>query len=408
MYLQLAWRNLWRNRKRTTVILVAILIGVWSMIVLSAFAQGMLEGSVENAISTLTGHLQVHQKNFRDDPVIEHRMKQPEEVKKALQKTLPEGSAWSPRVRISGIVNNARYSSGVTIIGMEPEKEAAVSFIGRDAVIAGEYLSKDDRQGILVGQTFIENMETKLDRKVVVMTEDSEGEIASRAFTIKGIFRAEMENTEKRYVFVSKTAALEMLKLENALTEVAVLLPDREKAEPTAEALRQALPEETYSIDTWKQLLPLMRAYLNIFEGYLYLMYVVVFIAMGFGIVNTILMAVLERVREFGLFNALGMKARTIVKEVMLESFFLLVVGMILGNLIGFLSIYIWSLYGLDLTAFAEGSQFMGMTRVIYPRLELRDLAVANSVVLVLGLIVSLYPAIKATRFSPVETLTRL
>ncbi len=408
MYIQLAWRNLWRNPKRTSVIMLAILIGVWSMIILSAFAEGMLESSIENGISTLTGHIQIHHNDFRDDPVIEHRMESPAEVDGALREKLPEGSRWAMRVRVNGIANNARHSSGVTIIGIDPQQEAEVSFIGNDAMLTGSYLSADDRQGILVGKAFAENMETEQSKKVVLMTQDRSGEIASRAFRISGIFEAEMESTEERFVFVSKAAAQEMLQLDNGITEIAVMLPERRKVEQAAEDLRAALSPETYSVETWTELLPLLEAYLNVFDGYLYLMYVVVFIAMGFGIVNTILMAVLERVREFGLLNALGMKARSIVKEVMLESCFLLLLGMLLGNLLGFGSVYIWSFYGLDLTAFAEGSEFIGMSRIIYPVLNPQDLLIANLVVLVLGLVVSLYPAIKATRFNPVDTLTRL
>jgi ABC-type lipoprotein release transport system permease subunit len=407
MYFQLAWRNLWRNPKRTIVIMLAILIGVWSMIVVSAFSQGALESSIQNGISTLTGHLQIHQKDYRDDPVVEHSIQDPGTITNALNNTLPSGSVWSARVRINGVVNNARHSGGITLVGIDPEREAKVSFIGT-AVTQGTYLDPEDMQGILIGRALAEKFETGKGKKLVLMSQDTTGEIASRAFTIVGIFNADMESTEKQFVFVTKEAAQEMLQLGNAISEVAILLPDRQEVNRVAESLRETLSSDKYDVDTWQQLLPLLKTYLDVFKGYLYLMYIVVFIAMGFGIVNTILMAVMERIREFGLLNALGMKSRSIIKEVMIESFFLLVLGTGLGNLLGIFSIHAFSSNGIDLSAFAKGSEFWGMSRVIYPMVKIQNMIVANLVVLGLGVLVSLYPAVKATRFNPVDTLTRL
>jgi ABC-type antimicrobial peptide transport system permease subunit len=131
----------------------------------------------------------------------------------------------------------------------------------------------------------------------------------------------------------------------------------------------------------------------------------VVFIAMGFGIVNTTLMAVFERIREFGLFKALGMKPRWIIQEVIIESFFLLILGMIIGNALGFLSVLALSVHGIDLSALAAGTEYWGMSRIIYPSIIGQDVIMANLVVFFLGLVVSLYPAMKAARFTPVEAL---
>jgi ABC-type antimicrobial peptide transport system permease subunit len=138
----------------------------------------------------------------------------------------------------------------------------------------------------------------------------------------------------------------------------------------------------------------------------MYIWYLVVFVAMGFGIVNTTLMAVYERMREFGLLKALGMKPWWILREVLTESFLLLITGMIIGNGLGLVSIFVLSRSGIDLSALAAGAEYAGMTRIIYPAIDLKDVTVANLVVLVLGLCVSAYPAVKAARFTPVEALT--
>lgn len=404
MYLQLGWRNIWRNPRRTAVIMTAVIIGVWSMIFLGALMRGIADQMVRNGIATLTGHIQIHHKGYRSDPVIENSMAEPHVLETALEKLLPPGAQWTSRVRVNAVASNARHSSGVTMVGIDPQREGKISFIGQ-AVTEGRYLKPDDKNGIVVGRALIDKFETKLGRKLVLMSQDTGREIASRAFRIVGIFRAEMEATEKQFVFVPMPAAQQMLQLERGISEVSIVLPVHQEADQVATALERALPSADYEVQTWQELLPLVTAMLNIHDEYILLWFLVVFVAMGFGIVNTTLMAVFERIREFGLLKALGMKPLWIIKEVLTESLFLLILGMLIGNSLGFLSVFALSGEGIDLSSLAEGVEFFGMSRVIYPTLTGQDVLMANLVVFILGLLVSLYPAFKAARFTPVEAL---
>lgn len=403
MHFQLAWRNIWRNPRRTTVILIAVVIGVWSMVFLGALMVGVSDQMVRNSIATLTGSLQIHHKGYRADPVIDNSMDRPSEVIPVLQKTLPPGAKWAPRVRVNAVASNARHSSGVILAGIDPGKEAAVSFIG-SAVKEGRYLEADDPYAILVGRALMENYETRLGHKLVLMSEDASGEIASRAFRIAGVYEAELAATEKRFVFVTMAASQEMLQMGASISEIAVLLPNATGGDSAAADLRAALPKD-YSVHTWRELLPLVEAYLEINGKSVAIWYIVVFIAMGFGIVNTMLMAVYERIREFGLLKALGMKPGWIIRGVVIEAFLVLSIGILAGNILALSTVWIVSRTGIDLSALAAGAEFAGMSRVIYPVLKPEHVIAANLVVLVLGLLVSLYPALKAARFTPVEAL---
>ena len=404
MYLQLAWRNIWRNKRRTAIILTAVVIGVWSMILLGSLMRGMAVGMIKNGISTLTGHIQIHHKGYRNDPAIENRISDPRVVEDVLRKVLPQDALWSPRVRVNAVASNARHSSGVTLVGIDPASEARISFIGT-AISQGRYLKPDEKNGILVGEALLEKFDTKLGRKLVLMSQDTHREIASRAFRIVGTFRAEMEATEKQYVFVNRTASQKMLKLKDGLSEIAILLPGKPDNPDVTDALKTALPSEKFEVHTWRELLPFQMAYLKILDGFMWIWYLVVFVAMGFGIVNTTLMAVYERMREFGLLKALGMKPWWILREVLTESFLLLITGMAIGNALGFVCIYALSGSGIDLSALAAGAEYAGMTRVIYPAIALRDILMSNFIVLFLGILVSAYPAVKAARFTPVEAM---
>jgi len=404
MYFQLAWRNLWRNTRRTLIIMIAVIIGVWSMVLLGSLMRGIAIGMINNGISTLTGHLQIHAKGYRDDPAIENSIHDTSKVEDVLKNILPDKSRWTMRVRVNAIASNARHSTGVTLVGIDPADEARVSFIGT-AMAAGRYLSSDRPDGILVGAALLDKFDTKIGRKLVLMSQDTQGEIASRAFRIVGTFKAELEATEKQFMFVIRQVSQQMLQLGTDISEVAIILPGPPDNPGVYNKLKSALPSDQFEVHNWRELLPFQTATLKILDGFMYIWYLVVFVAMGFGIVNTTLMAVYERMREFGLLKALGMKPWWIIREVLIESFLLLISGMIIGNALAFLSVYLLSNSGIDLSVLAAGAEYAGMTRVIYPAIDIKDFSIANLVVMLLGLLISVYPAVKAARFTPVEAL---
>ncbi len=410
MYLLLAWRNIWRNPRRTLVILTAIIIGIWSMILFGALMRGMEKEMVRNGIKSLTGNIQIHNVNFRNDPVIENNMTDIKLLTKIVEKNLPEDAKWSSRLRVSAVVSNARHSSGVTLVGIDPLMEAQVSFIG-NAVSDGRYLKPDDKNKIIVGKALLKKFGTKIGRKLILMSQDTEKEISSKSFKIVGEFSAEMKSTEKQFVFVPKKTLAKMLKTGDSISEISILLSktgvdDNIERNITA-SLKKDLVESIYKTETWIEILPMLKAYLSMTDGFLYIWYVVVFIAMGFGIVNTTLMAVFERMREFGLMKAFGMRPSQIVKSVLTESFLLLLVGITVGIIFGFLSVALLAKNGIDLSALSAGTEMWGMPRVLYLDIWLKDVVIASFVVLILGLIVSIYPAVKAARFTPVEAMVQ-
>jgi len=384
--------------------LTAVIIGVWSMICLGALMRGIVDQMIRNGISTLTGHIQIHQKGYREDPVVENSIGNPKAVLGFLQDRISRGARWTVRVRVNGVATNARHSSGVTLVGTVPEKEAKVSFIYK-AVTEGRYLRPGDRHGIIIGKALAEKFDTRLGRKLVLMCQDATGEIASRAFRIVGVFKAEMEATEEQYVFVSLSAAREMLKMGEGISEISIVLTERENVHQVAGSLKDVLDPSIYVVHTWEELLPMVSAVQKLYEWFIFIWYLVVFVAMAFGIVNTMLMAVFERIREFGLLRALGMRPGGIVKEVLTETSFLLMAGMIIGNIAGFVTVAFLAAKGIDLSAMAEGLEYAGMSRVIFPSIKAKDVALANLVVFFLGLTVSIYPALKAARFKPVEAM---
>ncbi len=386
------------------MILMAVVIGVWSMIFSSALMLGMADQMVRNGIATLTGHIQIHSRGFRLDPTIDNSLSNSEELATSMNTSLPPGAHWAPRVRVNAIASNARHTQGIALVGIDPPREANVSFIGQ-GLAEGAGLRSDDPYGIIIGQALLDQFETRLDRKLILMSQDIHADIASQAFQIRGVFRAEMEATERQFVFINLTTAQQMLGLGERISEMCIVLDDHQDVDKVVKDLRGMLPAEGYEVSTWKELLPLVTGTLKMYDFFVLLWYLIAAAAMGFGILNTILMAVLERIREFGLLRTLGMKPHGIMKQVLAETLLLLIIGMAIGNLLGFVSVSIVSAKGIDLSSLAAGLEFSGIARVIYPVIGLRDVLLSNLTVFVLGLLVSVYPAIKAAGYTPVQAM---
>jgi ABC-type lipoprotein release transport system permease subunit len=398
----LAWRNLWRYPRRTIIILFAIAIGVWSMLSLAAFMRGMMEQYVNNAIGNLVAHIQIHAPSYRDDPVIEHSMPPPTEP---LLKVLNEADikGWAARVRVPAVVSSERESIGVTLVGIDPVQEQGLSFIA-DAVTEGRILASIDDKGIILGRKLVERLETRLGKRVVLMSQNDSHDIAERGFRIVGVYDTKMEETETQFVFVSRQRLQKMLGMQDNISELAVLGYDRDNLETVVQKLRAAAPEQ--DVQDWQTLNPLVMVIVNVFEGFLLIWYLVVFIAVAFGLVNTLLMAIFERTREMGLFQALGMKPRWIVGQVLFESLFLLSMGLIIGNVMSFATLLLTA-EGLDFSSYAAGYEMAGLSSLIYPVLSLSDVVISNVLIIGLGLVASFYPAWRASRYVPVEAITR-
>ena len=226
------------------------------------------------------------------------------------------------------MLSTSREHVGVIIVGIIPDDESGVSFIGRP-VHQGRMFSQEESNGLIIGQALLERIGARIGRKVVLVTQNHEWENVSRGFRIRGTYRTELAQTEKVYVFVPLTVLQEMLGIAEGVTEIAVNLEQGKGGEGSELAdlvstLNAKISGSGYTVEDWRQMLPSISAYLEMFDGYMLIWFVVVFIAMGFGLVNTMLMAVYERMREFGLQRAIGMRSSRIVRLVMFEILLLL------------------------------------------------------------------------------------
>ena len=405
MLITIAWRNLWRNHRRSLIMLTAIAIGLWGMIWMTALMRGMVDQMIDDAINTLSGHVQVHAPGYLDDPSIEHSIPAVEDnphLQQLLDST--QVTAWSQRVRVPAVIRSERDVYGVTLIGIDPEREVGLSFIA-DSVNEGRYLETAADKQVLVGRKLLEQLETKPGRRIVLMSQDPDNNIAERGFRIAGVFDADLQATETGYVFAGIDTVRKMLRMGDVVSEISLLGTDYRDVDGLAQEVQTV--SDYGETKTWLQLDPYMASMLNVMDGFIFIWFGVIFLALSFGLVNTLLMAVFERTREIGLIQALGMQPGSILFMVLVESLIMLLIGLFAGNLLSWLTI-LPIRDGIDISGVSEGLEWAGMSSTLSPSVLASDVLLANSIVLVLGVAASLLPAWRASRKVPVEAITRV
>ncbi len=401
--LRIAWRNLWRNYRRTLIMFVAILVGVWAMIIMIAAMRGMIDGMVQDGIRTLPGHVQIHHPEYRDDPTVENLIQTPGgDLAAALA-----GSgvvAWSGRVRVPAVISSERSTRGVTLVGIDPFAEAPVSFIA-DAVVDGRYLEDESDAGLILGRRLLEELETEVGRRVVVMTQSPGNDIADRGFRIVGAFEAELAATEEGFAFAGRRTLQDALGIGSQVSEIAVLGEHYRQVEPLRQRIEAAAGSGS-EVRAWDEINSYLGTMTRTMDGFVVVWIGVVFLALSFGLVNTLVMAVFERFREIGLMMALGMKPAIVLGQIIAESLMLLTMGLSAGIVLALITTHALR-DGIDFSVVGEGLEMMGAASVLVPSLQFGDVVLSAVVVLALGFLASLGPAIRAARCRPVEAIAR-
>jgi len=399
----LAWRNLWRNYRRTLILLLTIALGVWSMIFMTALMRGMVDEIVRNGLATLPGEVQIHAPAYRDDPSIVHRIPMPSG---ALLNALGEPPivGWSARVRVPAVISSERDSRGVTLLGIDPLAEHRLGSTPK-TIVEGRFLNDANDKGVVIGASLARRLETRLGKRIVLMSQDPGNDVADRGARIVGIYEARLPGTEDRFVYGGRSVIQSMLGIEGEVSEIAISADDYRAVADWYPAIAMAAGAQL-EVLPWTELDTYLSTMLGVQDGFALVFMIVVFLALSFGLVNTLVMSVFERVREIGLMLALGMRPKLILAQVLLESVYLLAVGLAIGNVAAFATLTYLS-DGIDISGAAQGLEMMSMSPVLYPALKIQDMALSTVVVIVLGLLASLLPAWKASQLDPVAALAR-
>ncbi len=402
MLFTIAWRNIWRNRMRSWVVIGAIALGIWGVLFMIAFSLGTSTSYIQNAVENELSHVQVHDPRFRDQYEIGYQIPDAQKLLDSVRQN-PEVLATGLRTIANGMLTSGHGARGIRITGVDPENEAELTHLN-EKMTEGQYLSEDQKNPIVISSKLAEKLQVKVKSKVVLTFQNETGEITSAAFRIQGLFKTNNSKMDEAGIFVLRKDLNRLLGKENMAHEMAILLHDEKAATPFAQALAKGKPGlEILSYEALSPEITLLKTQIQITSTIL-----IVMLALVFGIINTMLMAVLERVRELGMLMAIGMNKLRVFGMIMMETFLLSLIAAPLGMLLGFMTVKWLGKTGINLGAWSSAMQQYGISDIIYPYMEgflYRQLATA---VVATALIASLYPAWKAIRLQPVEAIRKI
>ena len=401
---KLAWRNIFRNKRRTLIAATAIGIGLAALIFLDAFMIGMSENMIRTATASFLGEAQIHREGFRDEQEASMTIQALDAVTASLaEETIVQH--FTQRVLAFGMITSPANVSAINLVGIHPQTEKFLSLID-DAITEGAYFEADNSRDLVIGAKLAEILETELgDRVIVTVAEAESGELSQEMFRVSGIYRFVGEEMNSGMAFVRIEKAQEMLAIGDGIHEIAI------KFTSVAHAQDPTLPFwEMYSRHgnealSWTELMSQLTAILEITKYSKYIMGAILFLVVVFGIINTLFMSLYERMFEFGVLRAVGTRPFGMARVVLFEAGALAVVSIGLGAILGFVLTAVLTRIGINYT----GIEMMGVTiqEFIYPVLEIQQFIIYPISVFIFTIIAGLYPARYVAKMAPVDAMRR-
>lgn len=404
LYLRLAWRNLWRHRRRTLIVVIAIGGTMAMMMWYDGLVGGFNEAIYGNAIRVMGGNIQIHAAGYGAEveqlPLLP--LSNDEALVQAAQ-AQPQVLAATRRINTGGIATTRKGAFGVTIVGVEPERELPVSLVAQK-VTAGRYLTPDDRDAVFIGQGLATAMGVTVGSRFTLAGRDVHQQMRSRTMTVVGVYNIGMPEIEKRTVYITLSEAQDLYGLNGEVTEIAISLKRIGEEPAVMEALRPSLAGA--EIVSWQTSFPELEQALATKGGAMNIFSVIMMLIVGIGILNLLLMAIYERTREIGILGALGLRPFQVSVLFVLEGVLMGVVGVAAGVALGLLINGISGRVGMDMSQFTSITEYMALiSGKVYSTWGVDKLPQRALTVLIITTLAALYPAREAARREPAEAL---
>jgi putative ABC transport system permease protein len=405
MLIKIAWRNIWRNKIRSLVVIIALALGLWAGTFTSGFYKGMMDQRINDAIESEMSHFQVHDTNFREELLAKYYMEGAPDIIEKIESD-ENVLATSGRVISTAMMGSANKNGGAKLIGIDPDHEKAVTNLDTK-IVDGAYFEGVKRNPILISQKMAESFKLKLRSKVILTVQDLSGEIVASSFRVVGIYKSGNGMLDEVNAYVNRDDLQSIMNLDqDQYHEIAVLLNSHDLAEPTAKKVQEMYP--TLEVKAWLDLATGMRYMVEAGDTFAYFIVGIILVALLFSVINTMLMAVMERTREIGMLMAVGLNRRKVFLMIMMETLFLSMIGGPLGLLIAYLFIQSTGSSGIDLGAIGETYNELGFSAVVRPQLDLQSYINISVMIFIMAMIAALFPALKALRLNPSEAIRKI
>jgi putative ABC transport system permease protein len=407
---KMAWRNIWRNTRRSILTISAITFATTLLIFMLSWQFGSYDTMINSAVKLHTGHLQVQARGYNDKRSIRLVVPDPEAVGAILNQH-PGVAAYTFRATAFSLASSKERTYGVMVIGIDPEREAKVSTL-KKLVRQGRYLLAEDNLQAVIGKLLAENLRVGIGDEVVVLGQARDGSIAASVFRVKGIYRSGQDEFDRSGIYLPLKTFQDVYGMRGAVHEVVVLAKTLQDVETIKQdvstRLEKTRKKDQLVILDWMELMPGLVQSIKVDLGSGLIFYFILVVVVAFSILNTFLMAVFERTREFGVLLAVGTTPGRLTRLLLLESVTMTLVGIIIGIVLGCIVTWYFQVHGIVISGTAELMSQFGLPERMYPRLSVLATVIGAGGVLVITLLTALYPALKVRRLRPVEAMTHV
>jgi ABC-type lipoprotein release transport system permease subunit len=406
MVLKLAWRNIWRNKRRTAITVGAVAFAVFMASVLRSFQKGAWDKIVDSTVNLYYGFAQVHGAGYWEEQTLDNAIEFNDELK-SLEQNIPDVKGVIPRIESFALASQANLTTGVLVIGIDPEKEDNMTGV-KSRLTEGAYLEDDD-EAAFVAEGVAEKLGLKLGDTLVLISQGYHGANAAAKFPIQGIFKFALPGLNKRLVYLPLKAAQNFYAAENMVTSIVLKIEDRDLVPEVMKAVNTKMDNEKYEVKDWQQMIPDLLEARKLDEGSAVIILGILYFIITFAIFGTILMMTKEREYEFGVLTAIGMRRGKLFSVIWWETVFVGFIGSMVGILVSIPINYYFYVNPIDMAVMGEEAvaayEKFGIDPVLPFAFEFSIFFNQALIIFVVTTILALYPLWKIKYLSPVEAM---
>jgi len=407
MDLTMAWRNIWRHPRRAVLTMAAIAFATVLLVFMLSWQFGSYDTMINAAVKVHTGHLQVQAAGYHEQQDMHLVVSDPTAVTRILE-GIPDVTAHTARATAFSLVSSKERTYGVAVRGIDPVRETQVTTL-KQLIREGHYFTEGDTNAALVGGLLAKNLRVGVGDELVLLGQGRDGSIAATVVRVKGIFRYGQDEFDRNFIYLPLPYFQEVYSMRGAVHEVVALCVSLEAVPRVKRAVAAGLKtideENKLVVLDWMELMPglIQSIKMDLISGFIF--YIILIVVVAFSILNTFLMVIFERTREFGVFMALGTTPGRLTRLLLFESTTLTLLGTALGILAGSLVTWYFQVHGIVISGTSEMLRQYGLPERMYPQLSPLSIAVGAGLVLIITLVTALYPALKVRRLRPVEAM---
>ena len=404
---KMAWRNIWRNPRRSILTISAIAFASALLVFMLSWQFGSYDTMINSAVKIHTGHLQVQVKGYRGKKDIRLVVPDPAVVGGILDRT-PGVAAYTFRANAFSLVSSEERTYGIIVIGIDPVRESKVSTL-KKLIRQGNYLSENGTDQALVGELLAKNLQVSLGDELVVLGQGRDGTIAATVVKVKGIYSSGQDEFDRSSMHISLRDFQDVYTMRGAVHEVVILGRSLDEVSEiktaVAGGIKSMEKRHHLVVVDWMELMPglIQGIQMDLVGGLIF--YFILIVVVAFSILNTFLMCIFERTREFGVIMAIGTTPGRLTKLLLIESATITMVGIVIGIIAGSLITWYFQVHGIVISGASELLRQYGIPERMFPQLSLLSVSIGPGAVLVITLLTALYPALKVRRLRPVEAM---